>query len=106
MRQSNAFVLAVCVLCSLVVAPAWSAAGEPKRDLRAGIIGLDTSHVVAFTRVLNDPNAAADVSGCRVVAAYPKGSADIESSVSRVPGYTKDVEKLGVEIVDSIDALL
>ncbi|MBI4559172.1 MAG: hypothetical protein HY706_16430, partial [Candidatus Hydrogenedentes bacterium] len=24
-------------------------------DLRVGLIGLDTSHVIAFTKVLNDP---------------------------------------------------
>jgi hypothetical protein len=83
------------------------AAEEPRRkDLRAGIIGLDTSHVLAFTRILNDPNAAEDVSGCRVVAAYPKGSSDIPSSVSRVPGYTKQMQDLGVEIVDSIEQLM
>jgi hypothetical protein len=80
--------------------------GEDIPDLKVGIIGLDTSHAVAFTQVLNDPQAAADVARCRVVAAYPHGSRDIESSVSRIPGYTEDVKKLGVEIVDSIDALL
>ena len=74
--------------------------------IRVGIIGLDTSHSIAFTKILNDPNAAPEVSGCRVVAAYPKGSPDIESSVSRVPKYTEDIQKLGVEIVDSIDELL
>jgi hypothetical protein len=41
-----------------------------------------------------------------VVAAYPKGSPDIESSVSRVPKYTETVRELGVEIVDSIPDLL
>lgn len=78
-----------------------------KREvMKIGIIGLDTSHAVAFTKVLNDPKAAEDVAGCRIVAAYPKGSPDIESSVSRVPGYTEEVRKQGVEIVDSIDELL
>ena len=76
------------------------------KTLRAGIIGLDTSHVIAFTKILNDSEAAADVAGCRVVAAYPKGSPDIESSTSRVPGYTEQVKKMGVKIVDSIDALI
>lgn len=76
------------------------------KTLRVGIIGLDTSHAIAFTKILNDPKVQADVAGCRVVAAYPKGSPDIESSVSRVPGYTKQVQEMGVEIVDSIDALL
>ena len=81
-------------------------AQSPPRTLRAGIIGLDTSHVIAFTKVLNDPNAQPDVSHCRVVAAYPKGSSDIESSVSRIPRYTAEIQKLGVEITGSINELL
>lgn len=75
-------------------------------DIRVGIIGLDTSHATAFTQILNDPQAAEDVARCRVVAAYPQGSPDIESSVRRVPEYTEAVRKLGVEIVPSIDELL
>jgi predicted dehydrogenase len=80
--------------------------GAPK-PLRAGIIGLDTSHVVAFTKVLNGPKAQGDMAGVRVVAAYPGGSADVASSRDRVAGYTKQLrEEFGVEIVDSIDDLL
>lgn len=78
--------------------------------LRAGIIGLDTSHAIAFTTTLNQgPKNEADrdkVAGVRIVAAYPQGSRDIESSTKRVPDYTKKVQALGVEIVDSIEALL
>ena len=73
---------------------------------RVGIIGLDTSHSTAFTKELNSPTAGPELDGYRVVAAYPKGSHDIESSVSRVAGYTEEVKKLGVEIVGSIDELL
>ncbi len=77
-----------------------------EEPLRLGIIGLDTSHAIAFTKLLNDADAAEEIAGCRVVAAYPKGSPDIESSVSRVPDYTEQIQELGVEIVDSIDQLL
>jgi predicted dehydrogenase len=84
-------------------------AEEPKQ-LRAGIIGLDTSHVLAFTQTLNKgPKSPADadkVAGIKVVAAYPQGSKDIESSTKRVPEYTAKVKDLGVEIVDSIDDLV
>lgn len=76
------------------------------KELRGGIIGLDTSHVTAFSKVLNDTTAKDHLPGCRIVAAYPKGSPDIESSTKRVPEYTEAVKKLGVEIVDSIDSLL
>jgi hypothetical protein len=81
-----------------------SAAAEP--EIKVGMIGLDTSHAVAFTKELNNPSAAPELANCRVVAAYPQGSRDIESSTSRVPKYTEDVKALGVEIVGSIDELL
>jgi len=80
--------------------------GQNERVIRVGIIGLDTSHAPAFVKMLNDPKAPADLAGCRVVAAYPHGSKTIESSYSRIPKYTEAVKKHGVEIVDSIDALL
>ncbi len=75
-------------------------------QFKVGIIGLDTSHAIAFTRILNDPEAKPEVAGCRVVVAYPKGSPDIESSTRRVPMYTEQIKELGVEIVDSIDELI
>ncbi|HSI15107.1 MAG TPA: Gfo/Idh/MocA family oxidoreductase [Chthoniobacter sp.] len=84
-------------------------AEEPK-PLRAGIIGLDTSHVLAFTQTLNkgpkNPDDAPKVAGIKVVAAYPQGSKDIESSTKRVPEYTAKVKDLGVEIVDSVEELV
>lgn len=75
-------------------------------DIRIGIIGLDTSHVTAFTALINDPAAKEHVRGGRVVAAFKGGSPDIESSASRVEGYTKQLqEKFGVEIVPTIEEL-
>jgi len=73
---------------------------------RVGIIGLDTSHSTAFTEALNGSTPDPDYKGYRIVAAYPRGSKDIQSSTERVPSYTEQVKKLGVEIVDSIPALL
>ncbi|HEY4206476.1 MAG TPA: Gfo/Idh/MocA family oxidoreductase [Puia sp.] len=74
--------------------------------IKIGIIGLDTEHSVAFTKTLNDPNASADVSGFRIVAAYPHGSRDIPSSLKMIPGFTEEMKTLGVEIVPSIEDLL
>ena len=43
----------------------------------------------------------------RLVAAYPGGSPDVRSSRTRVEGFTATLrDKHGVEIVDSVDALL
>lgn len=76
-------------------------------ELRVGIIGLDTSHVIAFTRLLNDASSSEHVPGARVIAGYPGGSPDNPSSASRVEGYTKELsEKWGVEIVPDIPTLL
>ncbi|QNF31518.1 Gfo/Idh/MocA family oxidoreductase [Adhaeribacter swui] len=77
-----------------------------QKGKRVGIIGLDTSHSTAFTKSLNKPDAGPEFNGYRVVAAYPKGSNDIESSTKRVPEYTEEVKKYNVKIVDSIKKLL
>jgi hypothetical protein len=91
--------------CAFLLMASTVAAQSPE-PVRVGMIGLDTSHSPAFTKILNDPDAAADVAGFKVVAAYPHGSRTIESSYSRIPRYTEEVRPMGVEIVDSIDALL
>ncbi len=75
--------------------------------VRVGIIGLDTSHVSAFTRLLNAAKPRPEFAGFKVVAAFPGGSPDVPASANRVEGFTKDLrDKLGVEIVPSIEALL
>ena len=94
------------ILATLMVGLGAISAAEPK-SLRVGIIGLDTSHVVAFTGILNAPKPKPEFAGVRVVAAFPGGSPDVESSHTRVAGFTMDLkEKYGVEIVGSIDELL
>lgn len=77
--------------------------GEP---IRVGLIGLDTSHVIAFTSILNDPRHPEHVPGARVVAGFKGGSRDIEASWSRVDKFTQQLrDRWSVEIVDSIPAL-
>ena len=73
---------------------------------RIGIIGLDTSHSIAFTKAINSPDPKPEFAGFRIVTAFPKGSSDIKSSADRIPGYTEEVKKLGVAIAGSIDELL
>jgi predicted dehydrogenase len=74
-----------------------------QKVFRIGMIGLDTSHATAFTKLINDP---AKNYGCKVVAGYPGGSLDIHDSASRVEKFTEELrDKHGVEIVDSIEEL-
>ena len=76
------------------------------REFKLGLIGLDTSHVVVFSDTFNNPAAKAPLPGARVVAAWPGGSPDLQSSISRVPGYTAELrDKFGVQILDSIEAV-
>lgn len=65
-----------------------SAAGA---RLRLGIIGTDTSHVTAFTQILNDESSPDHVPGGQVVAAYKGGSPDVESSATRVDQFAAEL---------------
>lgn len=73
--------------------------------LRVGIIGLDTSHALAFTKAMNVEKLQC-VEGLRVVAAHQWGSRDIVSATNRYPKYIAQMREMGVEIVPTIDALL
>jgi len=68
----------------LVVSPRSFAQADSTESIKVGIIGLDTSHVIAFTNSLNDPSDKDHVAGFRVVAGYKGGGPDVESSWNRV----------------------
>jgi predicted dehydrogenase len=83
-------------------------------DLRVGLIGLDTSHVIAFTKALNDPKHKDHVPGARVTAVFKGGSPDVKSSATRVDGFTKELVAMpGIklyatiaELVANVDAIM
>jgi predicted dehydrogenase len=83
-----------------------SAADKADGPIRVGMIGLDTSHVIAFSGLMNDPAATGDLADVQVVAGYPGGSPDLPASRDRVQKYTEQLRGQGIEIVDSIDELL
>ena len=92
-------------LAAVLVAIGWCAPAAAQ-DIRLGIVGTDSSHVVVFTAALNDAAAPDHVPGARVVAAFKGGSPDLPSSRDRVDGFTQTLQqKYGVEIVDTISAL-
>ena len=91
-------------LASLLLACLPVLGGEP---MRIGIIGLDTSHSIAFTKVLNDKQSEDHfVKAFEVVAAYPYGTANIESATSRIPKYIEEIQQYGVSITGSVSELL
>ncbi len=78
----------------------------PGLVFRVGMIGLDTSHVTAFTSRFNDPNHNQHVPGARVVAAFKGGSPDIPSSADRIEGFTRTLQNdFGVELYDTIEEM-
>ena len=105
MQHLTRNVLTRLALLLALLSPA--VADEKTRQFRVGMIGLDTSHCLAFAELLN--KAAEDdpqLGGCRVVLVYPKGSPDIPSSTQRVPDYTIKIKALGVEVIDDLQAMI
>jgi hypothetical protein len=96
-RTITALVLFVAASCSSLTA------AEP---LKVGIIGLDTSHVTNFTNAFHKAKEDSPLAGVRVVAAYPAGSKDVVDSYTRLDKFTAALKEQGVEMVDSVEALL
>lgn len=86
--------------------PALAFPQSNERILRLGLIGLDTSHVIAFTELLNDPSNPQHVPGAKVVAAFKGGSPDNELSRKVIDGFSAELrDKWKVEIVPDIPTL-
>jgi predicted dehydrogenase len=107
MKRSEFIKQSAIAGAALSISPSISLMGMIQSSpIKVGIIGLDTSHAPAFAKIFNSENPSPDFQGFRVVAAYPRGSADIESSASRIPKYTEEVKGYGVEISGSIGDML
>ena len=109
MRQSSIARLLGSFLLSLLLIASFHSVGltqETDKIIRIGMIGLDTSHCIAFTKILNNSEDPNHVPGCKVTHVYPKGSPDIESSTKRVPQYTEAITALGVVVVKDLEAMV
>jgi len=82
--------------------------------MNIGLVGTDSSHAAAFTKLLNDPTDANHVPGGKVVAAFLGGSIDFPLSADRVEGFMETlVTEFGVrrlhtleEVAEVCDAIL
>jgi hypothetical protein len=98
------WIVAQALVSFALVAP--GLAESPKAaQIRVGIIGLD-AHAVPWTKTINDPQAPPPISDMRVVAAYPAFSPDVEFSAKNIQKNIETMRGLGVEIVDSMAALM
>ena len=92
-------------MISVLIALSFNARSAEGTALRAGMIGLDTSHVPAFAKIFNNPKATGDLAGIKIVAGYPGGT-ELPDSHNRVGKFTEQLRGMGIEIVDSIPKLL
>lgn len=80
-------------------------AEPPQKPLRVGIIGLD-AHGLPWTQIVNGPKRPAELGDMRITVAFPGGSPDIPQSMEILARSVEPVRALGVEIADSIEAVL
>jgi virulence factor len=73
--------------------------------IKLGILDFDTSHVIAFTTRLNhkDKDKEQWVDGAEVVIGCPGES---KIMPERIPGYKKEMENLGVPLVDKPEEMI
>lgn len=72
-----------------------------QEEMHIGIVGMDTSHCVAFTRYIHSLN-----SGFKVVAAFTTVAKDIPACYNRVDKFKAELKGMGVEIMDSVGQVL
>lgn len=103
--SKKSLIKVLVMACLIMVLPSL-AMGYFFTKKRVGIIGLDTSHSLAFTKMLNAVSANPSLLDYQVVAAYPYGSKDLELSKQRIPTQIAEIQKYGVKITGSIAQLL
>src|ERR1043166_5889857 len=69
-------------------------AADDRAPLRAGMIGLDTSHVPASAKLFNNQNGTGDLAGIKRMAGSPGGT-DIPASRDRVGKFTEELRGMG-----------
>jgi GFO/IDH/MocA oxidoreductase family protein len=75
-------------------------------DLRLGIIGTDTSHVIEFTNMLNNADSPEHVPGARVVVAFKGGSSEMPESYKRVDRFANELRtRWNIQFVPDIASL-
>jgi len=105
-RMSRFTVIAASIIAGLVLGQLSVAQESTTQVRKLGLIGLDTSHVIAFTDLINAKDAEGVLAEFEVVAGYPNGSPDNPSSWDRVEEYTTKLRDKGIKIFDTIEEML
>lgn len=101
----RSFLQSASALSLALLAPGAICAGMT-RGRRIGIIGLDSSHGVEFTRILQGGGSRTGFDGYSVTHAYPYGSRTIAGAAGKIAANIPLLRSMGVTITDSLDDLL
>ena len=91
--------------CLVLTALGVAACSASAATTRVGIIGLD-AHAVPWTQIIHGGKAPPPISDLRVTAAVPAFSPDVPFSKDNIEKNTAILRELGVEICDTIEAML
>ena len=95
------------LIAIVALAPVGALQAQDAKPVRVGILGLDNYQAVEYAQFFNNPKAAGDLAGLRVVAAFAApASDDIKESVDNLPKWMKQIVKSNVKLVASVDELL
>jgi predicted dehydrogenase len=101
------YILLSLILTAFILSPVIAQEdGEETPVLRAGMIGLTTSHVPAFQGVINNPDAEGPLTGVMVTDAVTGGAPDNASGWPRREGYTNTLRERGVVIHETMEEML
>lgn len=99
--------IALLIFCAAAILAGGQAAADDAPPIKVGMIGLDTSHALAFPRLFKAMRSRPDVPAIDVVAGCPMSVADNPASYKRVKDFTEKLKtEFNLTIVDSIEALL
>ena len=93
-------------MATIVAALSASVAFSADGTFKLGIIGATTSHVPAFIKTINNPNAQEIFQGFEIVGVFPGGVPDNADSWDRVQGYTRECEAAGLTVYKTIEELV
>jgi hypothetical protein len=89
----------------LAVSAIGNSAQAASPRLRVGIVGID-AHALWFTEIINDAKAKPPINDMKIVAAVPAYSPDVAYSTKVFEPNKQGLVRLGVEMVDTIEAML
>ena len=95
-----------CVMTAIAATLSVSSAFSADGTFKLGVIGATTSHVPAFIKTINDPNAQEIFQGFEIVGVFPGGVPDNADSWDRVQGYTRECEAAGLTVYKTIEELV